>query len=88
MRHIHFNVFVDDLIKGGLRHILNVWQNGVKIKGIGKREAALTDVFSADLTGKVIESAEDIGVDLLQTLDRARLKSGEQTTFKEGISLF
>ena len=44
VRHIHFNIFVDDLIKGGLRHILNVGQNGVEIKGIGKREAAFTDM--------------------------------------------
>ena len=88
MRHIHFNVFVDDFLKDGLRHILNVWQNSVEIKSIGKRETAFADIFGTDLTSEVIEPAEDIGVDLLQTFDSTGFQSGKQAAFKEGVSLF
>ena len=63
-------------------------QNSVEIESIGERESAFADVFGTDLTSKVIEPAEDIGVDLLQTFDSTGFQSGKQTAFKEGVSLF
>ena len=85
---IHFHVLVDDFLEGGLRHIFDIWQNCVEIESIGERETAFADVFGTDLTGEVIESAEDVGVDLLKTFDRAGVKRGKQAAFKEGISFF
>ena len=57
------------------------------MQGVGKSEAPLADVLAPDLTGEVVQAAEDVGVDLLQTLDRSRLQRCEQTAFEESVRL-
>ena len=48
---------------------------------------ALCNVHTANFTGKVIESAEDIGMNLLQALYRAYLYIIYKSAFKQFISL-
>ena len=38
-----------------------------------------------DLTGKVVEAAEEIGVDLLQSFHRTDFDVVDERTFKQGI---
>ena len=52
MRHIHLDVFADDLIQRRFRHVFDTAQDVRKISGIGEREAALADFPGPYLPGE------------------------------------
>ena len=68
MGDVHFYVFVDDLVECVFRLFLYVAQCWVQIFCEAEGESAFADGLCADLTGKVIETAEEVGVNLLQCL--------------------
>ena len=57
------------------------------MKRVGERKAALGDVHRAKLSGEVVKSAEDVGVDLLKALHAARLQTREKSAFEQGVRL-
>jgi hypothetical protein len=74
---VHLHILVDDLFKRRFGHALDCWERrGEKLRG-GKGEASFRDVHRAQLSGKVVEPTEKIGVYLLEAFDGSRLQSIE-----------
>ena len=84
---VHFHILVDYLVEAGLRHTLDGGQDRGKMQRVGEGETALADVLAPDLPGEIVQAAEDVGVDLLQTLDGSGLQGSEQTAFEQGVRL-
>ena len=57
------------------------------MQGVSKSKTSFTDILGADLTSKVIQTTEDIGVNLLKTLDGTRFQRVKQSAFKQVICL-
>ena len=83
MSDIHFHVLIGNFVKGILRHRLDGGENRGEMHTIGEGETALADVLCPDLTGEIIQPAENVGVDLLQAFDGPRHQGVQQTTVKE-----
>ena len=50
--NIHLNIFLYNLVKGGLRHFVNAVKSGFQILRRGKSKVALRDIFCADSPAK------------------------------------
>lgn len=84
---VHLHILVDNFIKGGFRHSFDGAERSREVHTVGKDEAALTDVLRAYLPCKVVKSAEEVGVYLLQTLHAARLKTLQQPALEKLVCL-
>ena len=66
MGNIHFHIFFDDLVKSGLRHLVDVGQCRLQIDQRCKAEIALRQIHRAQLTGEVENIFKQLFVNCLQ----------------------
>lgn len=71
MRNVHLNVFVDNLFKRIIGHILNLAQIFLQIHCRCKCKIALRYIHCADSSCKIMQTAKNIRVYLLQVFYRA-----------------
>ena len=86
--NIHFHIFFDDLVKGGLRHLVDVGQRCFQIHQRCKAEIALCQVHRAQLTGEVVNILKQIFVNRLQGLEFTRRERIKHAVFKQFYRLF
>ena len=68
MSDIHFDVFSNNLVKCIFRHRFYLLQFVREVFRKAEGEAIFADGLGADLTGKIIETTEEVTMYLLQTL--------------------
>ena len=86
MRHIHLDVFADDLIQRRFRHVFDTVQDVRKISGIGEREAALADFPGPYLPGEAGPSL-DLQPGLAHENERKRTeKKRKENTNKRAMN--
>ena len=85
---IHLHIFFDDLVKGGLRHLVDVSKRRLQIHQRRKAEIALCQIHRAQLTGKVINIFKQIFVNCLQSREFTRRERIEYAVFKQFYRLF
>ena len=84
---IHFHILGYDVLKGRLRHLLNRRQRFLQVEAVGEAEVTLGDIHFPYLSGKVIETSEQILVYLLETLGRADFYLLNVSALVEAVSV-
>lgn len=74
MHSIHFHILLDDLIKSGLRHLVNVLNRRLQIHHRCKTEVALCDIDGSQLAGKVINFTEKVFVNRFECRELSGFK--------------
>ena len=67
--YIHLYVFIYNLVEGCFWHLLNLFEALRQILGATEKRTIFPNGLCADLSRKVIEPSEDVGVNLLRCLD-------------------
>ena len=81
--NVHLNIFLNDFIKGGLRHFVNVGQGCLQVHQWRKTEIALCYVHCPQLAGEVINIAEETPVNGGKGFICAGFKRVQNAAFKE-----
>ena len=83
MGDVHLHIFLDDLIKGGLRHLFNIGEGRFQVHHRSKTEIALGDVDGTELTGKVVDLPKEVLMDKLQRGKSTSLQLIQQALLKQ-----
>ena len=66
MGDIHFHILLDDFIKRGLRHFINVGKCRFKVHQRRKTEVAFWNVYGSEFSGKIVNFIKKILVNCFQ----------------------